>query len=153
MLQPQQSDTLASGVVGEMIEHQLGKTQTPKLWTDVHPFEFAVVRPKQLNTPAADGRAVVTDEKEGHPLRDQLLYTVAMTTFPRIERRQVCLELVNQRSGVGGVGSFCSYGDFHVSWRSLLMRAPNRQTSCAAPLGNLSVYLRLAIQVPQGFSS
>jgi len=59
-----------------------------------------------LNTPAADGRAVVTDEKEGHPLRDQLLYTVAMTTFPRIERRQVRFKLVNQRSGVGGIGSF-----------------------------------------------
>src|SRR6266480_27318 len=98
-----------------MIEHQLGKTQTPKLWTDVHPFEFAVVRPKQLNTHAADGRAVVTDEKECHPLCDQLLYTVAMSTFPRIERRQVCFKLLNQRSGVGGVGSFCSYGGFHTS--------------------------------------
>src|SRR5262245_43492488 len=41
--QSQESHASVSGIDGKMIQQQLAKTQTPKLRTNVHPLQFAVV--------------------------------------------------------------------------------------------------------------
>src|SRR5437899_1720461 len=106
--EPQQCEAMASGVLGEVIEHQLAKARAPKVRVDVHTFDLGIVA-KSLQTSAARGCAVVADEKEGHILGEQFLYAIAMPALGWIKRCEMRFELVNQGSGIGAVGAFLLY--------------------------------------------
>src|SRR5215472_2626357 len=40
--EPQQSNSSASCVISQMLQHQFGKTSAAKLRPDIHPFQFPV---------------------------------------------------------------------------------------------------------------
>jgi hypothetical protein len=67
-LESQYCDALAARVVGKVVQHEFGKTQTAKLRANVHSFDLAVVTAKQLNAAATNRDSVVTDDEERHIL-------------------------------------------------------------------------------------
>ena len=93
----------------------MAKPVATKLGTHVHPLDLSIVGAKQLDAATANGCAAIADEKEGHAFRNQLLHTVAMTAFTRIERLKVRLKLGNQGCRVRSVRTFRRYDGWHTS--------------------------------------
>src|SRR5205814_10407620 len=101
-----------------MIDHQFPQTQTAKLRTHIHPLDFAILGPKQLDASTPSRCAVLANEKEMHLLFDQLFHAIAVTALPRVERFKVRFEFTDQSYGIGAVRRFCCYRDGHrvIDW-------------------------------------
>src|SRR5262245_25383885 len=118
-LQTQGHDIASARVGGQVVEHQLAVTQAAKLRPNPHAFDLAILCAEQLD-PATSGRSpVVADDEERDRVGNQLLHAEAMTALAWIERRQIRIELCDQRRGFGACGGLRCYDGRHG--RRLLM--------------------------------
>src|SRR5262249_3185908 len=99
-LQAQYPDPVAPGVLGQMLEQRLGEAQTSKRRAHVHPPDLPHLRAEQLDAATAGGRAIIANDEERDRVGNQFLHAETMTALARIERRQMRVELCNQRGGV-----------------------------------------------------
>src|SRR6266852_4013993 len=105
-LQPKEADSVCSGIVCQMIEQQLPKTQTTKKRAHIHALQFPIGGAKQLDAAAAGRSVVMAQHEERDCLRNQLVDAKTVTACAWIERLQMCFELRNEGDGVGAVGAF-----------------------------------------------
>ena len=100
VLQARCHNSVSRRVGGQVIEHQLAVTQAAKLRTHPHALDLPVLGAEEFDPAAAGRSTVIADDEERHSVGDQLLHAETMTALARIERRQMRVELRNQRGGV-----------------------------------------------------
>src|SRR5262245_54857918 len=113
-LQPEYVDVMSACMRGQVVEHQLAVTFATKLRPHPHALDLAVLCAEQLDAAAPGGRAAVADDEERNRVGNQFLDAEPMTAFARIERREMCVELCDQRGRVGAGGVLGRYDRRHV---------------------------------------
>ena len=126
-LEPEQVDAMSARMRGQVVEHQLAVPLAAKLRSHPHALDLAVLAAEQLDAAAAGGRAAFANDEERDRVGNQLLNAEPMPALARIERRQMCVELRDQRRGVRAGGMLRRY----------------RSRNVVSPDGNASNYVRL----------
>jgi hypothetical protein len=88
-----------------VIDEQLAIRAAAKLRPDIHALQFAILAAKKLDPAATRRRAVNPQHAERHAFPDQSLHAEAVPALRRVERLQMGLQFVDQKQGVGGVGT------------------------------------------------
>jgi len=96
-----------------VIDEQLPILAAAKSWPDIHALQFAALAAKKLNPAAARRLAINPQHEERHTFLDQSLHAESVPALRRMERLQMGLQLVDQKHGVEGVGTFGGEDDQH----------------------------------------
>lgn len=111
--QAQDPHSLAAGILLQMFQHHLRKSQPTILRAHVHAFDLSILAAEQLDAAAPGRCAVLADEKECHRLGDQLLHTIAVAAFTWIEWSQLRFQFLDQGHGVGSIWVFRGDNGWH----------------------------------------
>src|SRR5690349_10944140 len=113
-LEAEDPDALAFRIVRQVVEHQLPETPAAKLRSHPHSLDFAILGLKQLDATTAGRRTPIANHEKGNRVGNQFLDAKAVTALARIERRQMRVELRNQRRCFGTRRMLRGYDDCHV---------------------------------------
>src|SRR5262245_61451421 len=101
---------MLQGIGRKMIEHAPAQAQPPKRWAHIHALDFPIGRANELDPTVSSCHALMADDEKGHRLFEQLLNTIPVMVFDRIEGDEVRIELSDQRPGVCRVRG-CGYNN------------------------------------------
>jgi hypothetical protein len=98
-------------MLDEVIQHPTTEPASSKDRAHVHALDLRVLSPNEQDAAASGRVPIVSRDEEPHAVAQQLLDAETVAALAGIERRQMRVEVVDERGGVRRVRTLLGYDD------------------------------------------